>query len=162
MYTDNELWEIHFTFKTSHICRLNCRKEIDNDYHFYDAKIETERLCRQFNFLKRTKNLNRFQPFLQGTLDFRCTRCNVFVIIDILSVDDVIVSEDFGLQGMKGFADHILTPKILTQVVNEALLPVRQTIIAWLLSWRHYFPFLGKDVALLIAKMIWEMRYDIS
>ena len=159
---DKQLWEIHYTFKTSHVCRFNCRKEIDSDFYFYDAKIETERLCRQFDFLKRTENLYRFLPFLQRTLDFNCGHCGVTVIIDVLSVDDLIISEDFGLQSMSPFANHILTPKIITQIVNEGLLPVRQTIFAWFLSWRQYFPSLDKNVALLIAKMIWEMRYEIS
>jgi hypothetical protein len=58
IFSENELWEIHITLKSSHVCRFNCRKEIYNNYLFYDARIRTERLCQQFKLLKRTGNLS--------------------------------------------------------------------------------------------------------
>ena len=152
-----QLWEIHFTIKSSHVCRFNCCKEIFDDYFFYAAR--EEKICKQLNFLKRTENFCYFRSYLQGILDFNCGHCNVPVTIDVLSIDDLIVSIDLGLEGMKMFLDE-LSPQILIKVINKALLPLQRSIFTWLLCWRRYFPALGKDVALLIAKITWETRYE--
>ena len=68
-----QLWEIHFTIKSSHVCRFNCREEIVDDYFFYDAR--EEKICKHLNFLKRTENFCHFRSYLQGILDFNCGHC---------------------------------------------------------------------------------------
>jgi hypothetical protein len=153
-FKNDELWEIYFTYKTSHVCRYN-KKEISNYHFFYDGRTKKSR--QYLYFLKQTRYFHHWGRFIKS-LNFHCSHCNVYVITEILSIDDLIISEDYGFQSMMPFADDI-SPQSLTQLVNEALLPLRQTVFAWLLSWRRYFPALTKDVALLIAKMIWETRF---